>query len=66
MTLSHRRIIIKRIVLILLICLIISTFFFILKKNFLFKDAYFHIGRIKEIRYAFSHFELINLADCKI
>lgn len=41
----------------------VYSYFLILNKNMLIIDGYFHIGRIKEIRYAFLHWELPNFLN---
>lgn len=61
--LSRKRIITQRIVSFLLILFMVYSYFLILNKNMLIIDGYFHIGRIKEIRYAFLHWELPNFLN---
>ena len=63
MNLSRKRIITQRIVSFLLILFMVYSYFLILNKNMLIIDGYFHIGRIKEIRYAFLHWELPNFLN---
>ena len=63
MDLPKRRIILQRVVLLLLILFLVYSYFLILNKNILEIDGYFHLGRVKEIRYAFLHFELPNFLN---
>lgn len=63
MILPYRRRILKRIVLGALICLTIGVYFLTLRENALSADTYFHLGRIKELRYAFAHLELPNFLN---
>ena len=57
---TTHRLWLKRIVGLFLLISLVGYYLLLLSNSQLYRDTFFHIGRIYEIRYAFQHFEFPN------